>query len=246
MATFYNQEFGQARTARDLLTLYPLTLNNSGYYFLYPNGRSNPGQLVYCDMSTDGGGWMLIARSHPSGTPSTWGWLGNKESDIKTFSSPYQAGWGQYWKDYTNFTSFLFGNRKNINDNTWGPFIYKVSGINYTNFMTSDTQQQYTNSVIASDTSVYNLTTFPGMQNVTGFPSTGLTNKNYYLRDCCGYAAYGAMPNSMSTTYINHPTQWTLAGPWGAGSSTVVGGDFVQTTGSTNYGGTNQYMIFVK
>jgi hypothetical protein len=246
MGVIYNQDFGKAKTAKDLLTEYPLTLNKNGYYFLYPNGRNQQGQLVYCDMTIDGGGWMLIARSHPTGTPTSWGWLGNKDSDVKSFTAPYQAGWGQYWKDSASFTSFLFGNRSNVNNNSWGPFVYKWSNITYSTFMNSDTLQTYTGTVIQTNTSVFNSTAFPGMQGVTGFATTGTTNKNYFLRDCCGYAGYGGNPNAMVTTYINDPTNWAYSGPWGAGSSTDGSGNFTQTTGSTNYGGTNQYMIYVK
>ena len=246
MGVVYNQDFGRAKTAKDLLTEYPLTANNSGYYFLYPNGRNNTGQLVYCDMTTDGGGWMLVARSHPTGTPATWGWLGNIEGNVRDFTQPYQAGWGQYWKTSTSFTSFIFGNRKNINNNTWGPFIYKWSGITYSTFMDSDTLQTYSASVVQSNTSIYNTTAFPGMQGVIGFATTGTSGKNYYMRDCCGYSGFGGNPNSLATTYINDPTLWYYSGPWGAGSSNIAGGDFVQTTASANVGGTNQYMIYVK
>ena len=247
MGVVYNQDFGRAKTAKDLLTEYPLTINNTGYYFLYPNGRSNTGQLVYCDMTTDDGGWMLVARSHPTGTPTTWGWLGNKEGGVKDFTQPYQAGWGQYWKNSTSFTSFVFGNRKNINNNTWGPFIYKWNGITYSTFMDSDTLQTYSASVVTSNTSVYNTAAFPGMQGVIGFATTGTAGKNYFMRDCCGYSdSYGGRPNSLATTYVNDASLWYYSGPWGAGSSNIAGGDFVQTTGNTNYGGTNQYMIYVK
>lgn len=245
MGIVYNQDFGAARTGNELLANYPLTRNRDGYYLLYPNGRSNPGQLVYCDMTTDGGGWMLIARSHPTGTPPTWGWLGNTEGEVRDFSRPYQAGWNQYW-NLSSFTSFLFGNRNNVNDNTWGPFIYKRSSITYSTFIGSDTLQTYTSSVIKSTTSVYNSTAFPPMQTVVGFATTGTTNKNYFMRDCCGYSSYGGMPNGFATTYINDPTNWAYAGPWGAGNTYDGSGNFTQNTGNTNYGGTNQYMIFVK
>ena len=252
MAVFAGPDFyyvnGIAKTAKELLEKYPAQAGKNGYYYLYPDGiRGSRGRLVWCDMTTDGGGWMLVARSHATGTPTTWGWLGNQEGDVKNFTQPYQAGWGQYWKDNTSFTSFIFGNRINVNNNNWGPFIYKVSGINYSNFMTSNTLQNYTNSVIQFDTSVYNYTAFPPMQGVTGFATTGTTNKNYFLRDCCGYSAYGGSPNGMVTTYINGAgITWQYSGPWGATTATDGSGNYTQTTGNTNFGGTSQYMIMVR
>ena len=238
---------GIARTASELLTNYPAQYGKDGYYFLYPNGDPNSGKLVWCDMTTDGGGWMLIARSNATGTPATWGWLGNQEGNVQDFTQPYQAGWGQYWKDYTSFTSFIFGNRLNVNNNLWGPFIYKYSNINYNTFMTSDTLQTYTASVLKTDISVYNYTSYPIMQGVTGFATTGLANKNYFLRDCCGYGSYGGKPNGMATTYINGAgVTWQYAGPWGATTAIDGSGNYTQATGNTNYGGTPQYMIMVK
>ena len=84
--------------------------NHDGYYTVWPLGRNNPGQLVWCDMTTDGGGWMMIARSHPSTVNfggQNWGWQGGQIGSIKDFSQAYQAGWYTTWhKAGCSFTSY--------------------------------------------------------------------------------------------------------------------------------------------
>lgn len=254
MATFYGQDFGQCKTAKDIITLYPRVSGSDGYYFIYPNGRNSPGQLVYCDMTTDGGGWMLIARSHPSTInygSTNWGWTGNTIGNVKDFSQAYQAGWGSIWHSTSaTFSSFIYGNRNNINDNTWGYFIYK-GNINYTNLLTSDTQQSFVSTTtLKSNTAVYGSTSFPGMQGQIGYPTTGTTNNNYYMRDCCGYASYGGSPTFMQTTYCGSDVSPYISGPWCGGSNTDGSGNFLSgsstTAGGRVYGGTNQYMIMVK
>jgi hypothetical protein len=253
MAIFYGQDFGTCKTAYDVLTQYPLTAGRDGYYFIYPNGRNSSGKLVYCDMTTDGGGWMMIARSHPTTVnygSTNWGWLGNEIGSIKDFSQAYQAGWALWNTAGATFTSFIFGNRKNINTNEWGPFIYKNSAVNYTNLMTSDTQQSATRSVVKTTVNIYDTTSYPGMQNAIGFATTGTTNNIYYLRDCCGFSsAYGGKPTSFGTTYCNDSVRCCSAGPWCNGNSYDGNGDFTQggtLYGSNYHGGTNQYMIMVK
>lgn len=253
MSVFYSSDFRSCKTASDVLTLFPQYANKNGYYMLYPQGSGNEGQLVYCDMTIDGGGWMLIARSHPSTVNyggTNWGWRGSKIGAVNDFTQAYQAGWLTYWHYNATFTQFIFGNRANINTNVWGSFVYKRFGIDYTTFITSDTQQSASSSVLQTDTGVYGGTSFPGMQGAIGFPITGTTNNIYYMRDCCGFSTYGGTPTSMVTTYCSSDSVVYYSGPWCGGNSTDGSGNFLSgtyvTAGGNRYGGTNQYMIMVK
>jgi hypothetical protein len=252
-----NTAFGQYaayKTAKELLDANPSLAGQDNYYLLYPGGTSAVPQWVWCDMTTDGGGWMLIARSHPltvNYRGQNWGWASGKIGDVRQFGEAYQAGWGTLWNpNGATFTSFLFGNRANINNNSWGSFVYKRSNINYSSFSTSDTQQSYDYSTIKSDTGVYGSTGTPGMQTAIGYWTTGTNNNIYYMRDCCGFAGYGGTPTSMSTTYCGNDSVVYYSGPWCGGSSQDGSGNFLSgtyvTAGGNRYGGTNQYMIMVK
>ena len=98
------------KTASELLTAYPQLAGIDNYYMLYPQGPSSAGVLTLCDMTTDGGGWMLIARSAPSVTlgGENWGWKGGAVGSINDFSKAYQLGWGEIWDGNATFTSFIY------------------------------------------------------------------------------------------------------------------------------------------
>jgi hypothetical protein len=237
-------------TASALLAAYPSLAGQDNYYLLYPGGSSSAPQWVWCDMTTNGGGYMMVARSHPTTVNYSgynWGWQGGPMGNVRDFTQAYQAGWWTYWNGNATFTEYIFGNRSNINNNAWGPFIYRVSGINYTTFLTVDSQQGYTNTTIKSDTAVYGTSAYPGMQGAIGYPVTGTANNFYYMRDCCGFAPYGGTATSMVTTYCG--ADFYYAGTWCGGSTTDGSGNFLNGTFVSNgltYGGTNQYMIMVR
>jgi hypothetical protein len=246
MAQIIGPKYYEAQTAKELYEKYPSTRGRDGYYYIYPGGT---GQLVYCDMTTDGGGWMLVARSNPTINygGQNWGWKGGTIGGIQDFSQAYQAGWQTYWDPTGNtFTEYIFGNQRTNFDNSWGPFIYKVSGITYSTFWGSDTQQGYSNSTLKSNTDVYGSTSYPGMQGAVGFTTTATANNFYYMRDCCGFAGYGGFATGMVTTYCG--ANFYYAGPWCGGSTTTNGiYDYNSyDAAGLRYGGTAQYMIMVR
>jgi hypothetical protein len=253
MSVYAGPDYRKFKTASELLTEYPQLSGKDNYYLLYPQGLTSAGVLTWCDMTTDGGGWMMIARSHPSTVNyggQNWGWRGGAIGSLKDFSQAYQIGWLTYFDGNTTFSSYIFGNRLNINTNDWGSFIYKRFNINYTTFLTSDTQQSASSSTLKSDTNVYGSTAFPGMQGAIGYPITGTNSNLYYMRDCCGFSGYGGYATYMNSVYHGSDSVVYYSGPWGGGSSTDGSGNFLSgtylTAGGNRYGGTNQYMIMVK
>ena len=240
--------FSSCKTCKDIIDNYPQLAGYDGLYWVYPGGPSSTPYQVYCDMTTDGGGWMLVARSSPSVNLNgeNWGWKGGKVGSINDFSQAYQLQWYDVWDGNATFTSFIFGNQRTNADNSWGPFIYKVSSINYATFFGSDTQQYYSLSTLKSDTSVYGTTSYPGMQQAVGYTTTGTNNNIYYLRDCCGFAGIGGGWGGMSTYYCG--AAFYYSGPW-CGGETTTGGIYDFNTYVSNgltYGGTQHYMIMVK
>lgn len=254
MACFSGPDYRGYKTASELLTAFPQLLGQDNYYMLYPQGPSSDGTLTYCDMTTDGGGWMMVARSNPSTVTyagQNWGWRGGAIGNVKDFTQAYQLGWWTNFEGNATFTSYLYGNRSNLYNNAWGNFAYKVNISNYSTFTTSDTlQSPSSTSTLKSNTSVYTSTSYPGMQSVIGFPVTGTTNNIYYMRDCCGFAAFGGTPTSFVTTYCGSDSVLDYSGPWCGGSSIDGSGNFLPgtttTPGGYKYGGTNQYMIMVR
>jgi hypothetical protein len=241
--------FSACKTAKEILDMYPQLAGYDGLYWVYPGGPNSTPYQVYCDMTTDGGGWMLISRSHPTTINyggENWGWKGGTIGSVNDFSQAYQLGWGEIWDGNATFTSFIFGNQRTNGDNSWGPFIYRVSSINYSTFFGSDSLQGYTNSVLKSNTSVYGADWYPGMQTYTGFTTTGTNNNIYFMRDCCGFAGYGGTPTGMSTVYCG--ANFYYSGAW-CGGSTTTGSVYDYNTYISNgltFGGTNQYMIMVR
>lgn len=219
--------------------------NTSGLYWVKPPGQATALQ-VYCDMVTEGGGWMLVARTHPTGTVTNWGWMASSEGSVTNFSAPYQVGWYSYFHSVgQKFSEIMYGNRANINDNSWGPFIYKrtLPPNGYDEFFTTGTAYWGNTKTVQFDLAIYNLSTQPSMQGYLGYVES--TTK-YYMRDVSSNSTYGVTANGMVTTYVNHATLWYYSGPFALSTYNGTTGAFDQSSGSNLYGGTKHVMLYVR
>ena len=173
-----------------------------GIYTIFPAGSA---VNVYCDMTTDGGGWTLVARTGASCT-SNFGW-NYAAGSVNDFNLCYSLGAGNL---NLAFTELLFGQK--LNENKWGDYVYKTNVP--PNFLAA-----YSNSMgpCSYPIPVKGGNTQAGMQNCKGF-----THKNnlFYFRDCCDQGSTVGVNLGLSGTnflsvycgFTPSDWQWTYSG----------------------------------
>jgi len=182
----------------------------SGIYAIYPQGAAAPFQ-GYCDMLTDGGGWLLVGRSQPGGwTPACvgtdgandFGWQtsrGSLTDDTQAYSlNVATAG-------VTSFTQLLFGNYSA--GKQWGSrvFVQTLPANWLTTYTTTDVEF----AALPTEVSVPACVPLPtppdnGSVGNTGamFLRGGYTSATYgfQLRDVPG-GQFGLMASGWATCY---------------------------------------------
>ncbi|XP_071836077.1 uncharacterized protein [Apostichopus japonicus] len=114
------------RPLKDCYEIYNTGIHTDGVYTIYPTGWEDSGFQVYCEMSTDGGGWTVLQRrrsgsvnfyrgwnAYRNGFGSLSGdhWLGNDKIHDHTTQKTYQlkvdltdSAGSQYYALYSRFS----------------------------------------------------------------------------------------------------------------------------------------------
>jgi hypothetical protein len=181
----------------------------TGYYWVDMGAGT---ERVYCDMTINGGGWTLLARSGgaspayggctvDNGVNTPFGWTVARGTPADTVN-PYSMG---VFSRNLAFTEVLFGGASGTS-NTWGPFVYQQWVPS--NFKTA----------LSTSDSIINATKSFGMASYMGHTSD---TTQYFFRDMPDgergiSRGYGLHADGWQTCYGDGPNDRADQAPVGA------------------------------
>ena len=157
----------------------------SGIYSIDPlNNGTNIN--VYCDMTTNGGGWTLIARSVSGATNTSFSW-NEAQGSVSDDAAPYSMNVVAYGLQFENILFGVYTSAK-----TWGSYVYRKvwTQTDITTYASSAVSRTVT--AVIGGNSGFNMAAMMGFTSSTG---------RYYFRDCCGNSSYGLLQNGWLTSY---------------------------------------------